>query len=56
MLKNSNDVLFLCTGGTIDKDYPRLTRGYSFEFGDPAVKRILADIMTGFNYEVVTPF
>jgi L-asparaginase len=29
-------------GGTIDKDYPRLTAGYAFEFGDePAASRIL---------------
>ena len=26
----------LTTGGTIDKDYPRSTQGYAFEFGDEA--------------------
>ena len=32
----------MCTGGTIDKTYPRAVGGYAFEFGDePAVERIL---------------
>ena len=38
---DKNDVLFLALGGTIDKDYPRLLKGYAFEFGEPAVPRIL---------------
>ena len=29
-------------GGTIDKDYPRLTKGYAFEFGEePGIARVL---------------
>ena len=36
------DVYIFTMGGTIDKDYPRLTAGYAFEFGDiPAAKHIL---------------
>mmetsp|Transcript_32839 Transcript_32839/g.69082 ORF Transcript_32839/g.69082 Transcript_32839/m.69082 type:complete len:182 (-) Transcript_32839:1012-1557(-) len=39
---SSNHVHVLTMGGTIDKDYPRLTSGYAFEFGDePAASRIL---------------
>ena len=37
-------ILFVQTGGTIDKDYPKLTKGYAFEIGEPAVKSILARI------------
>ena len=28
-------------GGTIDKDYPRSTRGYAFEIDEPAAERML---------------
>jgi len=39
----SNHVHILTMGGTIDKDYPRLTSGYAFEFGDEsAASRILS--------------
>lgn len=38
----SNHIHILAMGGTIDKDYPRLTSGYAFEFGDEsAASRIL---------------
>jgi len=30
-------ITFIQTGGTIDKDYPKLTGGYAFEVGEPAV-------------------
>jgi len=40
--KSSNHVHILSMGGTIDKDYPRLTSGYAFEFGEEsAAARIL---------------
>ncbi|HTH72033.1 MAG TPA: asparaginase domain-containing protein [Candidatus Pristimantibacillus sp.] len=48
------NVLFLQTGGTIDKDYPRLTRGFAFEITMPAVKRILSRVSPIFNYTVKT--
>ncbi|MDQ5981975.1 MAG: hypothetical protein QG570_740 [Patescibacteria group bacterium] len=47
-------ILFIQTGGTIDKDYPRTTLGYAFEITDPAVNRILPDVNPSFEYEVVS--
>jgi len=43
-------VLFLCTGGTIDKCYPRTQGGYSFEFGDPAVGEVVRRIRPSLSY------
>src|SRR5213080_3118174 len=34
-------VMFIQTGGTIDKDYPRRSGGYAFEIGTAAVRAIL---------------
>ena len=48
------DVLFIQTGGTIDKDYPRITKGFAFEITTPAVKRILPRINSTFEYKVKT--
>jgi len=47
-------ILFIQTGGTIDKDYPRTVKGYAFEIGKPAVTKILERICPGFNYKVVS--
>jgi len=47
-------ILFIQTGGTIDKDYPRSSGGYAFEFGEPAVARILDRLNPSFEYEIVT--
>ena len=47
-------ITFIQTGGTIDKDYPRATGGWAFEFGEPATNRILSNINTSFEYEIVT--
>jgi L-asparaginase len=49
-------MLFIQTGGTIDKDYPRLSGGYAFEFGEPAVTRMLERLNPSFEYEIVTVF
>jgi L-asparaginase len=49
-------ILFVQTGGTIDKDYPRATKGYAFEINDPAVERILQRISPEFEYSVTTLF
>lgn len=39
--------------GTIDKDYPRSTGGYAFEFGDePAAGRLLRAANVGSNVHV----
>lgn len=46
-------MIFIQTGGTIDKDYPRPTEGYAFEIGEPAVRRILERANPNFEYEVV---
>jgi len=47
-------ILFIQTGGTIDKDYPHTTKGWAFEFGEPATYRILEKLNPSFEYEVVT--
>ena len=49
-------ILFIQTGGTIDKDYPRSKGGYAFEFGEPATKRLLDRLRPSFDFEVVTAF
>ena len=46
-------ILFIQTGGTIDKDYPKTTSGYAFEISEPAVKRILQKINPSFDFEVI---
>jgi L-asparaginase len=47
-------ILFIQTGGTIDKDYPHTTKGWAFEFGEPAVERILEKLKPSFEFEVLT--
>ena len=46
-------ILFLQTGGTIDKDYQGGDdhHGYTFTIGPPAFERILSRAKTGFDYE-----
>ena len=51
----TNKIIFLQTGGTIDKDYPHTTKGWAFEFGkEPAIQRILDKLDPSFEYEIVT--
>jgi L-asparaginase len=47
-------LIFIQTGGTIDKDYPHTTKGWAFEFGEPATHRILEKLNPSFDYEVIT--
>ena len=47
-------ITFIQTGGTIDKDYPRSTGGWAFEFGEPATLRILDSLECSFDYEIIT--
>jgi L-asparaginase len=47
-------IVFIQTGGTIDKDYPHTTKGWAFEFGEPASNRILDKLNPSFEYEVIT--
>lgn len=42
------------TGGSIDKDYPKLKNAYGFEITDPAVKRILEKAKPNFEYEIMS--
>jgi L-asparaginase len=47
-------IVFIQTGGTIDKDYPKTTGGYAFEIGESAVKRVLQRINANFDFEVIS--
>ena len=47
-------ILFIQTGGTIDKDYEKGRKAYLFEITDPAVGRIMKRAHPNFKYEVVT--
>lgn len=47
-------ITFIQTGGTIDKDYPHITKGWAFDFGEPATERILEKLNPSFEYEVLT--
>jgi len=49
-------IILIQTGGTIDKDYPHTTKGWAFEFGDPAIIRILEKLNPSFEYEIVIAF
>ncbi len=49
-------IIFIQTGGTIDKDYPHSTKGWAFEFGEPAAHRILEKLNPSFEYKVITAF
>lgn len=49
-------IVFIQTGGTIDKDYPHTTKGWAFEFGEPATSRILERLNPSFEYEVLIAF
>lgn len=49
-------IIFIQTGGTIDKDYPHTTKGWAFEFGEPATRRVLEKLNPSFEYEVLTAF
>lgn len=46
-------ILFIQTGGTIDKDYPKIKNGYAFEITVPATQRILEDINPCFEFEIL---
>lgn len=49
-------IIFIQTGGTIDKDYPHTTKGWAFEFGEPATTRVLEKLNPSFEYEILTAF
>ena len=47
-------IIFIQTGGTIDKDYPKNKKGYAFEITEPAVERMLKRLSPAFDYEIVS--
>lgn len=47
-------ICFIQTGGTIDKCYPRTTKGWAFEIGEPAVSSILNKLNPSFEYEIIS--
>jgi len=47
-------ILFIQTGGTIDKDYPRTVNGYGFEICRPAVESILKKLPVAFTYKITS--
>jgi L-asparaginase len=47
-------IVFIQAGGTIDKDYPRTQKGYAFEIGEPAVRRILERARPSFDFEIIS--
>ena len=47
-------VLFIQTGGTIDKAYPNMTDGYAFEIDQPAFERVLTRVHPGFEFDTIS--
>jgi L-asparaginase len=47
-------ILFIQTGGTIDKDYPKTVKGYGFEITKPAVESILKKLPIAFKYKITS--
>jgi len=47
-------ILFIQTGGTIDKDYPQKLRSYAFVISDPAVRTVLKMIKPSFKFKIKT--
>lgn len=48
------NILFITTGGTIDKDYPHCAGTYNFEISTPAITGILKNINPVFKYNIVS--
>ena len=44
-------IAFIQTGGTIDKDYPKVTKGWAFEIAEPAFNRILEKLNPSFSFK-----
>lgn len=49
-------LLFIQTGGTIDKAYPKTNLGYAFEIDTPACEPVLKKAQVTFDYDVITAF
>lgn len=48
-------IIFIQTGGTIDKDYPQgeTNHGYEFKIGEPAVATILKKAKPNFEFKIL---
>lgn len=49
-------ILFIQTGGTIDKKYPQKANAYGFEIEDAAFNRILVKAQVKFDFETISLF
>jgi L-asparaginase len=47
-------ILFIQTGGTIDKEYEEGAKAYNFIITNPAVERILAQVSPTFKYRIIS--
>jgi L-asparaginase len=47
-------IVFIQTGGTIDKDYPKIKNGFAFEITEPAVRRIIQKVNPNFDFEIIS--
>ncbi|MCL5676260.1 MAG: asparaginase domain-containing protein [Patescibacteria group bacterium] len=54
MITTNTKILFIQTGGTIDKDYPKKIRSYGFEIANPAVERIITRVKPTFRYRIIS--
>ena len=52
-LPHMSKILFVQTGGTIDKDYGETNKEVNFEITIPAVKRVLKKVKPQFEYRIV---
>ncbi len=46
-------IVFIQTGGSIDKNYPRTQRGYAFEIGESAVIRVMQKVQPSFDFKII---
>ncbi len=46
-------ILFVQTGGTIDKDYPRVMASYAFKIAKPAVRKFMKQVQPSFKYRII---
>ena len=47
-------ILIIQTGGTIDKNYPKSTKGWGFEISDAAAYRILSNKALSVDYRIIS--
>ena len=47
-------ITFIQTGGTIDKDYPQITKGWAFEIHDPAFDRVIEKLNPSFEFDTIS--